>query len=131
MRRLLVASLLSSFALAAAAATPKPNNNAAAATTATEHRTTTGITAPTVYGSAVVHITDDPILQNLAIPAKLLVRLDLDAAGKASNVQILQSISPSVDARLIAAVQQLRWHPATLDNQAIPLTVNLTVDVKH
>jgi TonB family protein len=131
LRRFLIAGLLSSVALTAAAATPKPNDNAAAANTATEHRVTTGIVGPTVYGSAIVHVSDDPILSNVAIPAKMLVRLNLDATGKPTDVKILQSISPAVDARLIAAVEQLRWHPATLDNQAIPLTVNLTVDVQH
>lgn len=131
MRRILIAGLLSSLALTAAAATPKPNDNAAAGNTATEHRVTTGIVDPSLYGSPIVHVTDDPILENVAMPAKMLVRVNLDTAGKPTDVKILQSISPSVDARLIAAVEQLRWHPATLDNQAIPLTINLTVDVQH
>jgi hypothetical protein len=44
---------------------------------------------------------------------------------------VLNSISPSVDSHVIAAVRQFHWRPAVLDNQAIPLTVNLTVDVQH
>jgi TonB family protein len=131
MRRILVASLLSSFALAAAAATPQPNINAAAATSATEHRVSTGITAPRLYGSAVVHIPDDVALETFPTPATMVVRLNLDATGTATGVQVLHSIAPAVDANVIAAVRQLRWRPATLDDQPIPLTVNLTVKVQH
>jgi Gram-negative bacterial TonB protein C-terminal len=131
MHRILVASLLSSFALAAAAATPQPNNNAAAATSATNQRVTTGVIAPRLNGSAVVHIHGDAVLDTCPNPAKMLVRLNLDATGNATDVEVLHSISPSVDARLIAAVRQLRWRPASLDNQPIPLTVNLTVEVQH
>jgi TonB family protein len=131
LRRALLAGLLSCFALTAAAATPKPNDNAPAATTATEHRVTTGIIAPIVDGSAMIHITDDAALETLPQPAKMLVRVNLDASGNPTDVRVLESLSPNVDARLIAAVRQLHWHPATLDHQAIPMTVNLTVDVQH
>lgn len=131
MRRILIASLLSSLALAAAAATPQPDNNAAAATTATEHRVTTGIIAPQLAGPAVVHIQDDAVLQTFPTPATMLVRLNLDATGTATSIQVLRSIAPTVDAHVIAAVRQLHWRPASLDNQPIPLTVNLTVQVQH
>jgi hypothetical protein len=131
MRRILVASLLSSFALAAAAATPQPNNDATAATPATDHRVTTGVIAPRVNGPAVVHIPGDSIFDTWSNPAKMLVRLDLDANGNATGAEVLHSISPAVDARVIAAVRQFHWRPASLDNQPIPLTVNLTVEIQH
>jgi TonB family protein len=131
MRRILVASLLSASALAAAAANPQPNDNTAAATSATEHRVTTGIIAPQLTSSSIVHITNNDALESWPSPATMRVRLDLDATGTATDVQVLHSISPSVDADVVAAVRKLRWHPATLDNQPIPLTVNLTVQVQH
>jgi TonB family protein len=131
MRRILVASLLSSFALAAAAATPKPNENPAAATSATEHRVTTGIIAPQLTGPAVVHITNEAALESWPSPVTMRLRLNLDANGSATDVQLLRSFSPTVDADVVAAVRKLRWSPATLDKQPIPLTVNLTVQVEH
>jgi TonB family protein len=131
MRRILVASLLSSFALAAAAATPQPNANAAAATPATEHRVTTGIIAPQVAGPAVIHIASEAALESWPSPVTMRVRLNLDATGNATDVQLLRSFSPAVDADVVAAIRQLHWRPASLDNQPIPLTVNLTVEVQH
>ncbi|HTW50203.1 MAG TPA: energy transducer TonB [Acidobacteriaceae bacterium] len=123
--------MLSSFALAAAAATPQPNNNAADATSATTNRVTTGITAPQLSNSAVVHIPDDAILDTCPNPARMMVRLNLDARGNTTGAEVLHSISPAVDAHVIAAVRQFHWRPASLDNQPIPLTVNLTVEVQH
>ena len=131
MRRILVASLLSSFALAAAAATPHPTDNPAPSAPGTAHRVSSGIAAPQLTTRATVHIAGDAILNTLPNPAELRVRLDLDGSGEATNVQMLNSISPRVDAQVIAAVRQFHWRPAVLDNQAIPLTVNLTVEVQH
>ncbi|MGC2637453.1 MAG: energy transducer TonB [Acidobacteriaceae bacterium] len=129
MRRILVASMLSSFALAAAAATTQPTDNPTPS--AAVHRVTTGIAAPQLSTRAIVHIPGDAILDTLPNPAELRVRLDLDASGNATRVQVLNSISPNVDAHVIAAIRQFRWRPAVLDNQAIPLTVNLIVEVQH
>jgi TonB family protein len=121
--------MLSSFALAATAATPHPTDNPT--TSATVNRVTTGIAGPQLATRATVHIPGDAILDTYPNPAEVRVRLDLDAAGNASNLQILHSISPNVDAHVLAAVRQFHWRPAVLDNQTIPLTVNLTVEIQH
>jgi len=127
MRRILVASLLSSFALAAYAATPKPGSDATPARVAV----TTGITAPTLDTAAIVHIDGDDSLSAFPSPATMQLHLNVDATGATSQVQVVRSLSPVVDAQVVRAVSRFHWHPAMLDNQTIPADVNLIVQVQH
>jgi TonB family protein len=131
MHRILVVALLSSSALAAAAATPQPVYHASATGSADAVRVTTGITAPQIDQNATVHIPGDAILDTYPNPAQMVVRLDLDATGRATGMRVLQSISARVDAQVLNAVRQFRWRPGVLDGQPIPMTVNLTVSVVH
>jgi len=127
MRRILVASLLSSFALAASAATPKPNSDLATARVVV----TTGITAPTLDTAAVVHIDGDDSLSSFPSPATMLLHLNVDASGATSQVQVVRPLSPVIDAQVVRAVGKFHWHPAMLDNQTISSDVNLVVQVQH
>lgn len=131
MHRVLVVALLSSSALAAAAATPQPVYHAAAASSAGNTRVTTGVTSPQLDQNAIVHIPGDAILDTYPNPAQMVVRLDLDATGRATGMHVVQSISARVDAQVLDAVRQFRWRPGVLDGQPIPMTVNLTVSVVH
>jgi hypothetical protein len=36
-----------------------------------------------------------------------------------------------VDERVVEAVRQFRWRPASLDKQAIPVELTLKVEVQH
>jgi TonB family protein len=132
MRRILVASLLSTFALAAAAATPKPPGNGAVPTVATTcHPVSTGVTGPELYSSAVINIPADTTLDQYPNPAEVLLRVNLDADGKTTRIRVLRSISPTANAYVVSAVRQFRWRPAELDNQNIPVAVNILVKVQH
>ena len=130
MRRILVVSMLSSCVLVAAAATAHPTYHASAPDAQT--RVTTGVAAPQITSRVtVVHIPNDPALDTYPNPARMLIQVNLDQAGTPTEFHVLQSISPKVDAHVVEAVRQFRWRPAMLDNQAIPLTVNLSVEVEH
>lgn len=130
MRRILVVSLLSSCALVAAAANPHPTDHASGEEPQT--RVTTGVAAPRITSRAtVVHIPNDPVLDTYPNPAKMMIQVNLDQAGIPTEFHVLQSISPKVDAHVVEALRQFRWRPAMLDNQAIPLAVNLSVEVVH
>lgn len=128
MKRILVASLLSSFALAAAAATPRPANNAS---TSVPVQVTTGVTAPQLENAAVVQINGDNYLDSIPTPATMLLHVDLNAAGTATKIQVVRPVSPVVDAEVVRAVRQFRWKPAMLDYQAVSSGVDLIVQVQH
>jgi TonB family protein len=129
MRRTLVASLLSSLALTAAAATPSHPNDAASTPAAVV--VSTGVTQAQLLHSTQIDIPVEAVLDSVPNPAKVVLRVSLDQAGSPTRVQIVQSVNPIVDARVIKAVQQFRWRPAVLDNQTIPIDVNLIVQVQH
>jgi TonB family protein len=131
MRRVLVASLLSAVTLAASAATPKPVTGTSAATTVIPHSVSTGITGPQLVHQATVHISADSALSTYPNPARMLLRLSLDNTGNPTSISVIRSISPRVDAQVVKAVRDFHWHPATLDNQNIPVDVNLIVEVQH
>jgi TonB family protein len=128
MRRILVASLLSSVALTAAAASPKPANDASTPATP---MVTTGVTSAQLRYAAKIDLPPTAALASLPNPAKMVLKLNLDQTGSPTHVEVVQSLTPELDARVVKAVRQFRWSPAVLDNQAIPIDVNLIVEVQH
>jgi protein TonB len=129
MRRILVASLLSSFALTAAAADTKPLNDAS--TPATLPAVTTGVTAAQLRYAAKIELPYTPELADTPNPAKMVLKVNVDDTGSPTHVEVVQPLSPTIDARVVQAVRQFRWRPAVLDNQTIPIDVNLIVEVQH
>ncbi|HUB17310.1 MAG TPA: energy transducer TonB [Acidobacteriaceae bacterium] len=130
MYRILVASLLSTFALTAAAATPKPVSEASGAAAPTAVVVSTGVTEAQLLHATAIDIPSDA-LATIDNPAKLILRVNLDQTGTPTHVQVVRSINPEVDGRVMKAVQNFRWRPAVLDNQTIPVAVNLVVQVQH
>ncbi len=127
MRPILVASLLSSLALSAAAATPKPTSSGAAPVSFV---VSTGVTEAQLLRSADIYIPTDA-LDTHSNPAELVLRVSIDETGTPTGVHVVRSINPEVDSRVMKAVRSFRWRPAVLDNQTIPVDVNLVVDVQH
>ena len=132
MRRILVASLLSSIALTAAAATCKPVNDAASTPASVAVRpVSTGVTTPQLVHSTRIEIPAEEISNAFPNPARVVLKLNLDETGTPNNIQVLQPITQQVDARVVAAVKQFRWRPAVLDNQTIPYDLKLVVEVQR
>ena len=129
MHRILVASLLSSFALTAAAATPKPASDANGAAPAAIV-VSTGVREAQLLRSTEINIPTD-VVNSFSNPAELVLHVNLDETGTPTRVAVVQSINPEVDSRVMKAVRQFRWRPAVLDNQTIPMEVNLHVQVQH
>jgi len=128
MHRIFVATLLSSFALTAAAATtPNPAHDALAVDSA--RPVSTGVTGPQIYYSTRIDIPADEIPASM--PAKVGLKVSLDATGSPTAVQVTQPLTNAIDARVVDAVRQFRWRPAVLDNQTIPVDMNLTVQLQQ
>jgi hypothetical protein len=133
MRRVLIASLLSSFALTAAAATSKPLNDASASTPAsTDVRpVSTGVTGPQLVYSTKIEIPAEEVPDAFPNPAKVILKISLDQTGSPTAIKIVRPLTQSIDARVVEAVRQFRWSPAVLDNQAIAADMNLIVVVQR
>ncbi|MFZ0745731.1 MAG: TonB family protein [Terracidiphilus sp.] len=149
MRSVLVASLfLSTVLLNAQTATkgqsatlearnesPNALSAPAAAPTGTDVSATThprpistGVVAPKLISEPEIELaTSDFQTEDLA-GQYMVVHFWLDESGTPKNVQIVRPVNPTVDARMLAAVRQYHFLPATLDNQAVPLEMNLRID---
>jgi hypothetical protein len=128
MRRILVATLLSSIALTAAAAPARAANDAAASTA---RPVSTGVTMPQLVHSTRIEIPADEISAAFPNPSRLVLKIKLDQTGSPTAIRVLEPLSQNIDDRVVAAVRQFRWSPAVLDNQTIPMDVNLIVEVQR
>jgi TonB family protein len=129
MRRILIASaLLSPMLFTAAAVASQPKDDASASTLV--RPISTGVTAPKIVHSTDIQITPETA-RSIMPNAEVVLKVNLDEQGKAQDVQVIKSANPILDAPVISAVRQFRWSPATLDKQAIPVDLTLSVVVQH
>jgi TonB family protein len=131
MRPILAASLLLSPVLFAASAIASQPKIDAPATTTEYHRISTGVAAPAIIDDASFRIPADALRQTGSGNAKVVLSLSVDEKGNAQNVHVLKSANPELDSRVIAAVLQSHFHPATLDHKAIAVDMDLTVSVQR
>ncbi len=94
-------------------------------------RVSTGVIAPKlISGPKIKVMTSDFSTANLSME-KVVVRMRLDENGMPEHVELIKSVNPSVDARVLEAVRSYRFTPATLDDQAVPVDLNLVVQFRE
>jgi TonB family protein len=127
MRRILVASiLLSPLFITATAVASKPASDA---TASTEVRPiSTGVVPAKVISLIDVQVPATTTIRN---DAQVVLQLNIDQKGKAHDIEVVKSLNPELDGPVVAAVRGFRFRPATLDNQAVPVSMSLTVRVQH
>ena len=127
MRRILVAtSMLSLLLLPAAALASQPQTDASASQNL---RVSTGVVAPTVVDSVAVAPPTSALADAIPMPAEVGLLVNVSATGQAQTIQVVKSLTPEWDARVIDAVRQFHFRPASLDNQPIAATMRLTVNI--
>lgn len=148
MRRILVSSLFLSTVLlnahadtkgqravlearnevASAPATAAPQPATDLNSSAQTRRISTGITWPKLISQPnfAVSTTDFPT-ENLAAQ-HVVVNFRVDENGTPQNVHVVQSVNQNVDERVMTAVRSSRYAPAKLDDQIVPVDVNLLVN---
>jgi TonB family protein len=55
----------------------------------------------------------------------------VDENGTPQNVHVVQSVNQNVDERVMTAVRSSRYVPAKLDDQIVPVDVNLLVNFRQ
>jgi len=90
-------------------------------------KVSTGVIAPKVIEAVKVELPNDAVIQNFANHAQVVVSVTVGADGKAQDVHVTKSLTKQIDDQVVAAVRQFRFAPATLDNQAVTMSMNLTV----
>ncbi len=127
MRHIIASSvILSSLLLPAAAFATKPTDEPAATTAAP--RVTTGVIGPFLVNSLNLTAPAGPAAY-CPSPADAQVGISfvVDEKGVPENIQVTKSINPSWDTQVVEAVSKLHYRPARIDDQKIPVDMNLTV----
>ena len=125
MRRKLVPALLlgSMFFPVAAVASQPPT-----ASVSTDNlRVSTGVTAPAILETATIAIPQGASLKPIPAGARIGLSLTVDQNGVPQNIRVVNSNYHDWDANVIEAVRQFRFRPGYMDNQPIPVDMNLTV----
>ncbi len=126
MRHILTSTvILSSLLLPAAAFASKPADDPAATTPAP--RITTGVIGPFLVNSLNLTAPQGPDASFLPADAQVGVSFVVDEKGVPENIQVTKSINPSWDSQVVEAVSKLHYRPARIDDQKIPVDMNLTV----
>jgi TonB family protein len=127
MRKLIVAILsLSSVMLHAQANTPAQTQVASDGSAAQVKRISTGVIAPKLIYKVDV-VADTSTARLLSDDTKVVVGMIVDKTGRPSDLKIIKSAGPGVDASVLAAVSQYRFTPGMVSNQPIASPLNLEV----
>lgn len=123
MRRTIISTALFSSMLftAAAYASPPPGQ-----TSAPTFPVSTGITPPEVLNTLNIKFPDQ---NTRPVPAGTQISLSyvVDENGQPRNIQVVHGYDLVWNARAAEAVSKLRYRPASLDNQPIPMGMNLII----
>lgn len=113
--------------LQARAEAPKSLIASAVPDTSTKVRVSTGVIQPKLIGTPHIALSDREFDRQIPTERTVVVTLDVDKNGAAHDVEVVKSINPLADEKIIAAVKDFHFVPAQLDAQAIPVHVNLSI----
>ena len=114
---------LSSSLMVHAQATP--------AQSASVRRISTGVTTPKLVYKVDVVADSAEAARQLIGDTKVVVGMIVDKTGKPSELKILKSAGPAVDASVLSAVAQYRFTPGTVSNQPINTPLDLEVVISN
>jgi hypothetical protein len=127
MRRKLAPALALCSLLAPVAAVASQASAGAAITS--NLRVSTGVKAPAVLGTAQIAVPLGTSLDAIPAGAEVGLALTVDRNGVPQNVRVVKTFSPSWDASVVDAVRHFRFRPGSMDNQPVPVDLNLTVTI--
>ncbi len=130
MRHILASTLLLSSVLFPVAANARTSADDASAPTPGV-RVSTGVIAPTLVDPISIQLPDGLAKSFVPTNSKIGLQFTVDASGHAKNVKVVKSANPYWDARVVDAISKSQFHPGKLDDQTIPVDMNVTVDVQR
>jgi TonB family protein len=129
MRRMLASTLMLSSILIPAAANASTSPDDASAPTP-NLRVSTGVIAPTLAQSIAIEIPDTLPKEFVPMNSQVGLSFTVDSSGRPQNVKVVKSLNPFWDARVVDAIQKTHFRPGTLDEQAIPVDMHVTVNIE-
>jgi TonB family protein len=89
----------------------------------------TEASAPKLTRAVEVELSDSELAEQPAV-SNVVVRAIVDENGVPRNVQVTQSGGSLIDRKVLAAVNQYRFKPATVDNRATWATVSIAIKIQ-
>jgi hypothetical protein len=90
-------------------------------------RVSTGVGAPKLVHTVAIESDSTWVPTGFTFNRNTVVQMTVDAAGKPSDLKIVDSLGPVMDHNVLAAVGQYRFTPGTLDGAPTAVPVNLHV----
>jgi len=126
MRHILASTVvLSSLLIPAAAFASQPTDDPAAPTA--PRRVSTGVIGPYLVNSLTLIPPSDISAFSLPADAQVGVSFVVDEEGVPENIQVTKSLNPIWDSQVVEAVSKLHYRPASIDDEKIPVDMNMTV----
>jgi hypothetical protein len=113
--------------LPAAANARTPSDDVTAPTQAP--RISKGVIAPTLLYATDVSIPADLPPDAIPVNAQFGLTLVVDEKGRPQDIHVVKGYSPFWDARVMDAVSRFHYRPGSIDEQPIPVNMNLTVNI--
>jgi TonB family protein len=130
MRHNLAASiLLSPLLFSAAAVASSPATDAPASTHL--RPVSTGVVYPQLVSSTDINLPSNTFNAWSPASSEVVLQLKVDATGAVQDAQVVKSLNPQLNAPVLSAVRNFRFRPATLDKQAVPVDMNLVIQVQR
>jgi len=126
MRPIIASTLMLSSFILPAAAQANPSADDATAPTP-EVRVSTGVTAPKLPKDITIAMPEGINTAFIPTDSQLELSFTVDTEGKAENVKVVKPVNPYWDARVVEEVRKSHFKPGKLDNQAVPVDMNLIV----
>ncbi len=131
MRNITVAILsLSSLMLHAQANTPAQTQVASNGPVQVK-RVSTGVIAPKLIYKVDVIADSNGTARMIGSECTVVVGMVVDKTGKPSDLKIIKSAGPGVDASVLTAVSQYRFTPGMVSNQPIATPLNLELVISN
>jgi TonB family protein len=92
-------------------------------------RVSTGVKAPTILDTAQIALPQGMTLDALPSNAQVGLALTVDRNGVPENIRVVKSLTPSLDASVVEAVRHFHFRAGSIDNQPVPVDLNLTVTI--
>jgi hypothetical protein len=126
MRHILTSTIVLSSLLLPAAAFASTSNDVPTAATTTL-RVSTGVIEPVLQNSLTLVTPVGSSASDIPAFAQVGVSFVVDEKGLPEKIQVTKSLSPIWDSQVVSAVSKLHYRPASIDDQKIPVDMNLTV----
>jgi len=118
-------------AASAPAATAAAQSTTDSTATSQTRRISTGVTWPKLISEPALRLSDADFPTHDLATEHMVVSFRVDENGTPQNVHVVKSVDQTVDGRVLDAVRQYRFIPGTLDDQKVPLDVDLTINFQE